>query len=265
MSTTTNITAGNSKYMAIYNIGTVNQSMLYPLIKNDLSNKAYRADTPVTKLSSTGQVYTYTKCNGKLTNLGTNSSVQPYFQFDNSIAKYSTMFVISYYSDWSRGDGLDSINIENGDTGDVYTCSGLSTWSTNKSLLSVNDTSDYGNVLAIGIPGMSNWKTVRIKFNHVGNWIHAFVGFKSTLSTKIFDWESYNHLINKNGEYYSIDNSQYDQINKSYAKLAGSNLQGLLQNNNVNMNDIFTNITIGNETFKPYNKFGQIKIVKLKL
>lgn len=175
----------NTTFAQIYAVDATNQVDLYSLITNTAG--ATRSNVPVTRLSSLGQVYTTGCCNTKLTHVGTNSqTVQPYWEFDNSIAKYSTMFVTSYNSSWSATDSLDSIQLENPSTGEIYNMSGLNVLTG----MVAGNGGGYGNVIACGVPGLSTWNKVRIKFSNINNnYIQAFVGFKSIDTGFLFPWE----------------------------------------------------------------------------
>lgn len=208
-----NITAGDSRYMQPYTVDATNQTDIYPLIKalGNVAIQPYRADVPVTLLSSKGQVYATSACNGKITNLGTNTSVAPYYEFDNTNAKYSTIFVLSYATDWTANDGLNKITIENVDAGDSYVFDSMSGYA--KSLALIGGASGtYGKVLAIGLPNMDKWKRIRVKCDHTGSFIHAFVGMQA--KKNIFPWEKNveKFLVNHGGNLKKWNGTAFDVV-----------------------------------------------------
>lgn len=74
-------------------------------------------------------------------------------------------------------------------------------------------------------------------------------------------------LLNKNEEYYNINDSNYDIVKKEYVKIVQTNndLKDLYKNNNVNLKDLFIDKNINNEIFKPIDKLIPFKINKLKV
>lgn len=240
MGTTTNIIVGDSKFMQSYTIDSINQVNIYPLITNNLSNNSYRNDVPVTKISTIGQVYGLTLCNGKLTNLGTNSTIQPYFEFDNSKSKYSTMFISSFYSTWTSGDGLNKIIFENPITGDSIVMDNLGTYANSLSLIGgYSSTGSYGDVLAVGFKELSSWKTVRIKFGHTGSYIHAWVGFKSLGTGDIFVWEDASRfLIQDNTDVCVTDGTGLTKLYTLPYEATMFNTNGMYSLDNINTNII---------------------------
>jgi hypothetical protein len=77
-----------------------------------------------------------------------------------------------------------------------------------------------------------------------------------------------NQLLFKDNCYYNIDPLNYDTLSKNYNKLivpAGQTIQDIYNNSKIpNLTNVFTPTTINGETFKPIDKFSNIKIRKSK-
>ena len=74
------------------------------------------------------------------------------------------------------------------------------------------------------------------------------------------------HLIKKNNDLYSINDSYYDINTKEYVKIPQSTTdkKEIFINNNNTLSDLYMDKNINGETFKPANKLLPFKISKLK-
>lgn len=73
-------------------------------------------------------------------------------------------------------------------------------------------------------------------------------------------------LLKSEGEYYDIDSSFYDEVNKCYTPIEVSKdeLEDRIRNANGSLETLTQEITIGDETFKPIDKFKSFKILSTK-
>lgn len=195
-----------SKYMKIQYIDSNNISMCIPLLKN--TGEDYSKDVPVTRVQNTDHCYDSIICG--CTNLGNNISSEMIYNFDNSKAKFSTMFMVSFGVQWSSPDGIKMVTIKNLDTNEEYTFKRLDEFVSGVTMACSGSSSSAviskGNVLAIGIPRMNTWKNIQIRFSGAV-YNHVWASFKKIdYHTVKYDWEQYDYfLLKDNGVYKTID------------------------------------------------------------
>ena len=195
-----------SKYMKIQYIDSSNISMCVPLLKN--TGEDYSKDVPVTRVQNTDHYYNSIICG--CTYLGNNTSSEMIYNFDNSKAKFSTMFMVSYGNRWDYLDGIKIASIKNLDTNEEYTFNRLDEFVSSVTMASGGSNSSIvisqGNVLAIGIPKMNTWKNIQIRFSGA-TYNHVWASFKKIDNHTVkYDWERYDYfLLKDNGVYKTID------------------------------------------------------------
>lgn len=88
------------------------------------------------------------------------------------------------------------------------------------------------------------------------NCITRILVFGNTYARKV--------LLEKNGKYYSISDDKYDTEQRIYNPLEIENIdENIFNDNSFNIQDLFTEKNIGDENFKPIDKFNNFKLIIL--
>lgn len=82
----------------------------------------------------------------------------------------------------------------------------------------------------------------------------------------LFDYEDVCFLIKQNENLFSINSNTYDTNSKSYTNIPciDGDKKGMYVNNTFELNNMYNEVTINGETFKPADKFNSFRISKFR-
>lgn len=185
---------------------------------------------------------------------------QPSTLFDGNLSKHTMYGVLIYSNKYITFKTENQINFYA--YGSNYSDSGGSTqqklklWKLNEDGKTFTDMGfNKNNVVT------NKWALI---FENISPGTYKITSSGSYVSvTELFIENSVSFLIKQNSDYYNISETNYSTLKKSFIPLIINNLHDDIISNSINLDNLSKDKIIGDETFKPIEKFINYQIVKL--